>query len=74
MRSGMACPSLHRSCCIAIRPRLSFSSRLILTTRYHATCLQIDSGGPADKAGLAIGDKILEVDGLTTQGGQVMEI
>jgi len=44
------------------------------TTPYHATCLQIDIGGPADKAGLTVGDKILEVDGLTTQGGQVMEI
>ena len=30
----------------------------------------MDSGGPAQKGGIKPGDKILEVDGLTTQGGQ----
>ena len=31
---------------------------------------KVDSGGPAQKGGIKPGDKILEVDGLTTQGGQ----
>jgi len=33
---------------------------------------QVESGGPADKVGIKVGDRILEVDGLTCQGGQVM--
>ena len=31
---------------------------------------QVDAGGPADRAGIKTDDKIMEVDGLTTAGGE----
>ena len=34
------------------------------------TVTHVDAGGPADRAGIKAEDKILEVDGLTTQGGK----
>lgn len=34
------------------------------------TVTHVDAGGPADRAGIKAEDRILEVDGLTTQGGK----
>ena len=40
----------------------------------HLVVLQIQTGGPAEKAGMRIGDEILAVDGLTVPGRSRSEV
>ena len=40
----------------------------------HLVINQIQTGGPADKAGLRLGDEILAVDGLTVPGRSRAEV
>ena len=40
----------------------------------HLIVLRIQAGGPAEKAGLRVGDEILDVDGLTVPGRSHSEV
>ena len=40
----------------------------------HLIVLQIQAGGPAEKAGMRVGDEILDVDGMTVPGRSRSEV
>ena len=40
----------------------------------HLVVIQLQEGGPAQKAGMRLGDEILEVDGLTVPGRSRKEV